>query len=105
MVFNHELLAWIKSFLVDRCQRVVIDGYFSDFCRVCSGVPHGTVLAPLFFLLFINDIVDLLENSVCKLFADHVKLYSNFNLSNTNNSDNNPLVLTLSNLETWSRVW
>ena len=104
--FNHELLAWIKSFLVDRCQRVVIDGYFSDFCRVCSGVPQGTVLAPLFFLLFIIDIVDLLgPNSVCKLFADDVKLYSNFNLSNTYNSDNNPLVLTLSNLETWSRVW
>ena len=42
---------------------------------------------------------------MCKLFADDVKLYSNFNLSNTYNSDNNPLVLTLSNLETWSRVW
>ena len=64
------------------------------------------LLAPLFLLLFINDIVDLLDyNSVCKLFADDVKLYSNFNLSNTNNSDNNTLVLTLSNLETWSRVW
>ena len=38
-------------------------------------------------------------------FADDVKLYSNFNLSNTYNSDNNPLVQTLTNLETWSRVW
>ena len=79
---------------------------FPIFAGFVVVFPQGTVLAPLFFLLFINDIVDLLDSdSVCKLFADDVKLYSNFNLSNAYNSDNNPLVLTLSNLETWSRVW
>ena len=62
---------------------MVIDSFFSDFCRVCSGVPQGTVLAPLLFLLYINDIVDFLDsNSVCKLFADDVKFYSNFEFSN-----------------------
>ena len=104
--FRYELLAWLKSFLVDRYQRVVIDGLFSDFCRVCSGVPQGTVLAPLLFLLFINDIVDFLDsNSVCELFADDVKFYSNYEFSSTINSDINPLVCTLSSLEKWSCVW
>ena len=85
---------------------MAIDGFFSEFCRVRSGVPQGTVLAPLLFLLYINDIVDSLDSkSACKLFADDVKFYSNFEFSSTINSDINPLVSILSNLEKWSRVW
>ena len=79
---------------------MAIDGFFSEYCRVRSGVPQGTVLAPLLFLLYINDIVDSLDSkSVCKLFADDVKFYSNFEFSSRINSDINPLVSTLSNLE------
>ena len=71
-------LAWIKSWLTSRSQSVitVVDGVCSKSAVVTSGVPQGTVLGPLMFLLFINDKQDDL---VCplRLFADDVLLYQN----------------------------
>ena len=100
--FNYELLAWLKSFLADRTQSFSVDGAFSEFVRVLSGVPQGSVLAPLLFILYVNDIADLIDpSSSCKLFADDVKLYSNIDLLNSFN----PLTSSLAKLETWSKIW
>ena len=66
-------LEWIKKFLNDRKQQVVIDNKFSDPSTVISGVPQGSVLGPLLFQLFINDLpIANGIQSLVKLYADDV---------------------------------
>lgn len=71
-----KILDWIQSWLSNRKQRVVLNGYCSDWVVVLSGVPQGSVLGPLLFLLFINDIDRGLNSNVLK-FADDMKLFRN----------------------------
>ena len=67
---------WINSWLSGRTQQVVLDGQASDPVPVLSGVPQGSVLGPVLFLIFINDLPDNIRSSVC-LFADDCVLYRN----------------------------
>jgi len=70
-----NLLLWLKSFLHGRSQRVVLNGVQSQWMEVTSGVPQGSVLRPLPFVLYINDIAKFIQ---CKLgvFADDTKIHS-----------------------------
>ena len=69
-----KLLQWIRSFLSSRLQYVIVDGHKSAPEKVLSGVPQGTVLGPLLFILYINDIVKVIRHSYIKIFADDTKL-------------------------------
>jgi retron-type reverse transcriptase len=67
------LVKWIESFLTGRRQRVLIGDHSSEWEEVTSSVPQGSVLGPLLFTIFINDLPERVKNE-CKLYADDSKL-------------------------------
>ena len=76
MGIHGDVLQWLRFFLIKRKQRVVINGMHSDWANVNSGVPQGSVLGPLLFILYVNDLDSVVKNSTIKLFADDVLLYA-----------------------------
>ena len=73
---NPFILRWIKSYLTNRKQFVVVDGSSSTPLQVLSGVPQGSVLGPLLFIIYINDVVSQISGgSKINLFADDIALY------------------------------
>ena len=70
-----NLLRLIKCFLKNRKQRVVLNGQTSSWTNVLAGVPQGSILDPLFFLIYINDLSDDLSSNP-KLFADDTSFFS-----------------------------
>ena len=69
-----EILDWFKHYLSDRKQRVVLPGAISDWVFIRAGVPQGSILGPLLFLIYINDIVTDIGSNI-RLFADDTSLY------------------------------
>ena len=69
-----ELLQWTEDFLCTRKMKVIVEGEASSETDVLSGVPQGTVLGPLLFLVIINDLPDRVQSTV-RLFADDCLLY------------------------------
>ena len=85
---SEALLELIKSFLTNRFQRVVLDGQTSEWLLVKAGVPQGSILGPLFFLIYISDLsLDII--STVKLFADDTSLFSIIHDNNTSANELN----------------
>jgi len=97
---NGPILEWISSFLSCRSQQVVVGGEKSSVSSVSSGVPQGTVLAPLLFLCFINDITKNISSSI-KLYADDVLIYRSIDTK----ADCLLLQKDLITLENWAHKW
>ena len=91
---------WIKEWLHDRKQRVCISGRCSSWMSVTSGVPQGSVLGPLLFLIFINDLESGLLSSLLK-FADDTKVFCQVN----GEHDQKQLQADLNCLTEWSEKW
>ena len=68
------MLNWFRSYLSDRKQRLVLPGASSDWIYILAGVPQGSILGPLLFLLYINDIVNDIGANI-RLFADDTSLF------------------------------
>ena len=98
--FNKCIIAWIQNWLNSRVQRVVLNGSASEWSMVCSGIPQGSVLGPLLFILYINDIDSDIVSRLSK-FADDTKLFSEAS------STEQALLLQqdLDNLYQWSQDW
>ena len=92
--------AWIKSFLTNRIQSVVLDGISSSSVHVTSGVPQGSVLGPCLFLFYINDIAQTLHSTTC-LFADDTMIY----MAMKNESDAKLMQQDLDTLQDWEKRW
>ena len=98
---DSDLHRWISSWLTERTQQVVVDGDYSTCKQVRSGVPQGTVLGPLMFLLYINDIGDNLNHSTIRLFADDCLLYKTI----SNQDDAGRLQDDLDKVQEWTDTW
>ena len=84
----------------NRRQHVLINGTCSEWKKVLSGVPQGSVLGSILFFIYINDIIDNL-NSQAYLFADDMKLYRRIN----NDTDYNVLQSDINKVDEWTRLW
>ena len=85
-----SLLQWFRSFLTTRRQRVVVNWHFSDWSAVSSGVPQGSILGPLLFIIYVNDISSAVRSNI-QMFADDLTLYR--------------VVSSLRTVNSFKRIW
>lgn len=92
-----QLLSRIKDFLTERRQYVSVKGEVSSWKNVISGVPQGSVLGPILFIIYINDLPGVIRSTV-KIFADDTKIYNKDSTSDILQQD-------LDAFFVWSKLW
>jgi hypothetical protein len=97
-----SLLDWFTSYLRDRIQRVIINGQCSEWTSIKAGVPQGSVLGPLLFLVYINDIVNVVKNCNIRLFADDTCLFIEIDNKDTAEELVNE---DLNHIHVWANNW
>jgi hypothetical protein len=96
-----ELLKWISDYLENRKQRVVINGVHSEWLAILAGVPQGSILGPLLFLVYVNDIVIDIKSDIY-LYADDTVL---MRIVNEPEQDTHLLNADLEVLNQWANQW
>ena len=96
-----NLWNWFRAYLTHRSQYVSINNHHSAFLPVLSGVPQGSILGPLLFLVYINDLPDCVSNSSLLLFADDTKCSKSI----INLTDASLLQNDLDGISVWSKQW
>ena len=96
-----RLLTLLKNYLSNRSQRVVLNGQTSDWAEIKAGVPQGSVLGPLLFLIYINDLPENLQSNP-KLFADDTSIFSFVKNINESQNQMNDDLLKINN---WASQW
>ena len=101
MGISDNLLNLMNSFLSERYQRVLLNGQSSEWASIKAGVPQGSILGPLLFLIYINDLSDGIISDV-KLFADDTSIFSTvYSTNKTADSLNNDL----QRISEWAYKW
>ena len=95
-----QILQWTGAFLTGRTQRAAVNGSFSTWMDVLSGIPQGSVLGPLLFVIYINDLPDRLISPTF-MFADDTKIFREV----TCQGDQEILQDDLNALQSWSNEW
>ena len=95
-----EISEWVEAFLSNRTQKVCVNGKSSPWAEVTSGIPQGSVIGPVLFIMYINDLPEVVKNEVY-LFADDTKIYSKIG----NITDSVSLQSDLNSLSEWANKW
>ena len=96
-----NLLCWFNSFLPCRFQQVVVGGQYSEWSPVISGVTQGSVLGPLLFIRYVDDLCSVINHSSIKFFADDITIFKEIN----NLDDCSALQKDLDAVLDWSSKW
>ena len=96
-----SLLNWIRDYVSNRRQRVVVNGVASSYLNVTSRPPEGSILGPLLFLIYANDLSDAANHSIVPMFADDSKCYGEI----TKPHDRKLFQDDLDSLQLWSDTW
>ena len=97
---SEKVIKWVESFLNNRTQKVIVNGTESKCHHVTSGIPQGSVLGPILFVIYINDMPEMVESSTY-LFADDTKIFREIR----EEKDEKMLQADLDNLQSWSDTW
>ena len=106
---HHTLIKWISSFLSDRSIAIRVDGYLSNPHSIITGVPQGSVISPVLFILFINDLLSSASSSfsladdtyLSSSFSSHPQNLAYSNISPYRNTSASLLTNDLTNVEKW----
>jgi len=92
---------WLADFLSEHFQRVALDEVSSSYIPVSSGVPQGTVLGPILFLIYINDLFEVVKHSTLRMFADDCIIY--YPISDTHDADK--IQQDIDSILLWVHTW